>query len=174
MNSVIIAIATILILSGALAPTALASTYGYSKSCSSEEYTIGFFNGVWNTRKEAFASTALLIRETGIFLNGEDLYHDTFYNHTGEAVGATALQDIAEVVMQKAKENNFDLGEHFEVFWSAFSGESNNLISKMVNIADKTIALPLNIAEEIYTTVTIESAAAISKMMSSPPNHSRL
>jgi hypothetical protein len=72
-------------------------------------YTVGFFNGVWNTELEAMDGMNGLqdsIRqETDNYddtYNHEDVGYQLFYNHTGSTVGAGKWQDVAEVFVQRA------------------------------------------------------------------------
>ena len=74
-------------------------------------YTVGFFNGVGNTELEAQDGLAALrdaFREANNsqsdIYDHEDVAFQYFYNHTGSTVGASVLQDVAEVFIQRAHE----------------------------------------------------------------------
>lgn len=74
-------------------------------------YTVGFFNGVWNTEAEAMVSLNALKQsveeatgKSDDTYNNEDVGYQLFYNHTGSTAGGTKLQDIAEVFEQRQQE----------------------------------------------------------------------
>jgi hypothetical protein len=99
-------------------------------------YTVGFFNGVWNTELDAMDGMNALkgaVREaTGNSddtYNKEDVGYQLFYNHTG-STGNTGnavqekLQDVAEVFQQRAAELDAsgNLGtDSFFLFWEAIN-----------------------------------------------------
>lgn len=68
----------------------------------SKSYTVGVFNGVWNTEYEANAGREKLKILIATTYNSEPVNYESFYNHTGSSVGATALQDIAETFIQRS------------------------------------------------------------------------
>ena len=62
----------------------------------SKSYTLGFFNGVWNTYDQANMGRdklKLLIADT---YNNEPVKYEAFYNHTGPGYDVLGLQDVAE------------------------------------------------------------------------------
>lgn len=64
----------------------------YHSNCL-QNYTIGFFNGVWNTRIDARNSLKKL-----------KSINKVFYNDTGSNHNASSLEDIAETFIQRADE----------------------------------------------------------------------
>jgi hypothetical protein len=111
-------------------------------------YTVGFFNGVWNTELQAIDGRNALqaaFREasgrTDDTYNHEDVSYQLFYNHTGSTVGSSGLQDIAEVFEQRAKELDPSgdlLNNHFYLFWEPFNGNSAGY-SQYVGSASKPL-----------------------------------
>jgi hypothetical protein len=72
-------------------------------------YTVGFFNGVWNTELDAMDGLNGVqdaVRETtgnpNDTYNHEDVTYQLLYNHTGSTVGDGKWQDVAEVFIQRA------------------------------------------------------------------------
>ncbi|VTY38752.1 Uncharacterised protein [Xylophilus ampelinus] len=64
----------------------------------------GFFNGVWNTKKQATDGLGELRSLTGDTYRDIPIRYEQFYNQTGSGNGNTALQDLAEVFIQRGKE----------------------------------------------------------------------
>ena len=59
--------------------------------------------------------------------NHEDVNYELFYNHSGGTVGATGLQDIAEVFVQRANEldpSGSLSSNGFFFFWESYSGDT--------------------------------------------------
>lgn len=144
------------------------------KLCSSESYVVGFFNGVWNTEAEAILATSTLERMIGSEIDGENVEYETFYNNTGSEVNASGFQDIAEVFIQRAEEIEPDFGEHFEVFWSAISGDADGFLAKALNVltsdaSTATSELVAGLLSDLYTEISTESAALLSNILSDPP-----
>ena len=109
-----------------------------SDLCTAQGYSVGFFNGVWNTPDQAGEGLAALRVVNGTTLNGEPIQYEVFYNHTGSTVGASGMQDLAEVFIQRAKEidSSGELGKRWEYFWESLSGEktfTDRLISILPN-----------------------------------------
>jgi hypothetical protein len=71
--------------------------------CVSTGYTLGFFNGVWNTSVQTATSLAALRVLTEETIRSEPVQYEAFYNSTGSVTGATGLQDVAEVFQQRAR-----------------------------------------------------------------------
>lgn len=138
-------------------------------------YTIGFFNGVWNTELEAIDGRNALqnaVREaTGNqddTYNHEDVNYELFYNHTGSTVGATGLQDIAEVFEQRAQQldpSGSLFGGNFYLFWEPFYGQPPGYAdtSGSVNQSLQTFFT------DFQNTVIQQSLTTLSALFSNPP-----
>ncbi|MEE9413214.1 MAG: hypothetical protein V3V22_09215 [Methylococcales bacterium] len=128
-------------------------------------------NGVWNTEPQAMLATGALQKTIGAEYNGQPVAYETFYNKSGniDGSGATGLQDIAEVFIQRAEEIEPDLGEHFEIFWSAVSGDADGFLEKVTNILAAEAQLAVGLLSDLYTEISTEGAAAISNILSNPP-----
>lgn len=100
-------------------------------SCS-KSYTLGFFNGVWNTDHQADFGLKKLKDLIGPTYNSEPVKYKAFYNHTGSSVGATALQDLAETFIQRSAEIDAsgELGKRFEYFWEFIGSSKPTFIDK--------------------------------------------
>lgn len=72
--------------------------------CAPSGYTVSFFNGVWNSLSDASESKEKIHILLGDTYNGYPIKYGLLYNETGPALGATAMQDIAEVFEQRAAE----------------------------------------------------------------------
>ena len=73
--------------------------------CAPVGYTLGYFNGMWNTEKNARLGLKSLLAVTPSQYNGAPITGHVLYNHTGcGRVGSSCLEDIAEVFEQRAQE----------------------------------------------------------------------
>ena len=137
-------------------------------------YTVGFFNGVWNTELQGIDGRNALqaaFREasgnSNDTYNDEDVGYQLFYNHTGSSVGATPLQDIAEVFEQRANEidpSGFFSVNGFYLLWESLNGTQNysSVVSSLVPGLTKTLQQYVNAA-------ILSAAASLSTLLSSPP-----
>lgn len=95
------------------------------ESCEPPGYVVGFFNGVWNREEDAWISVAELRGAIGIqrMPTGGIVREELFYNTTGPAVGGSRAQDIAEVIMQRAREfdRSGELGGRWEFLQGSLS-----------------------------------------------------
>lgn len=152
-----------------LSSLANGNSFNHSISCTTKikHYTIGFFNGVWNTKAQAKYNGLVALKN----LMGENSYakYELFYNDTGTNVGATAVQDVAEVFIQRANEidSSKNLSKHFEILMEIMSGvDKNSLIQTIKNAVPKLIGEALN---KLYEDLATKFAAALSKLLSHPP-----
>lgn len=147
--------------------------FAYSQTsaslCDSQGYTVGFFNGVWNTNTPDGAQSGLnalkvLIGET---YKNEPVEYQLFYNNTGSTVGATGAQDVAEVFIQRAREFDAtgELGKRFEYFWEAASNGDKPFFNRLWD----TFGAEAGIIEGLYTSVITKSMAGWSTLLSNPP-----
>jgi hypothetical protein len=147
--------------------SAFLSLHVSAAPCLTPGYTIGFFNGVWNTRLGATDSLTKLYALYPATLNGLPVTKQLFYNQSGCVTpGATCLQDVAETFIQRA--NAIDasgvLAKDFVVFWEAVTGTptySNSLAGVIPSIG--------NLIGSLFTTVTNRILALTALLISTPP-----
>jgi len=135
-------------------------------SCS-KSYTLGFFNGVWNTNYQADLGRNELRVLIGDTYNNEPINYTTFYNHNGSSIGATGLQDLAETFIQRSAEIDAsgELGRRFEYFWEFIGSSEPTFIDKIKGIFSNAISL----FESLYTAINTKLVAIISYFSSNPP-----
>ena len=98
---------------------AQASVSAVQTLCLPAGYTLGFFNGIWNTEKNARLGLKALLAVAPSQYNGAPITGHVFYNHTGcGRAGSSCLEDIAEVFEQRAQEldSTGTLAGHLEYF----------------------------------------------------------
>lgn len=92
---------SMLMASIACSPTSMAQQAQSPSLCAPSGFSLGFFNGVWNTDIDADSGAAALGVLVGTkhlaadTAQQEDIKTTTFYNTTGSSIGATRLQDVA-------------------------------------------------------------------------------
>ena len=77
------------------------------QSCHTMAHLLGFFNGVWNTKKEAERSLEVMKQQNflGPDWRGAPIRYELFYNQSCKSVaGGACLQDVAEVFRQRSAE----------------------------------------------------------------------
>ncbi|MCD2512795.1 hypothetical protein [Comamonas endophytica] len=138
-----------------------------SNLCNTRGYTVGFFNGVWNTPYMAYDARVFLKNLLGIEYTGESVEYENFYNTTGEENGATMAQDIAETFIQRADEidSSGELARRFEYLWDAASDPRRPLWARLVDV----LKVPIAMAETIYTAISTKLVAGFARMLSNPP-----
>ena len=157
--------------------------------CTQEQYVVGFFNGVWNTERQASRAreklSEIILSDTSnsADIDSDSIVFESFYNHTGSVAGASAFQDVAEVFIQRADEIAPNYSENFELFWSSISGDadgffeaaSNIVLSQELNPANTTEAageLVIGLLSDLYTDISTEVAGVVSDLVSNPPTAS--
>jgi hypothetical protein len=139
-------------------------------------YTVGFFNGVWNTELDAIDGRNALqvaFREasgnSNDTYNDEDVSYQLFYNHTGSTVGATGLQDIAEVFLQRANEldpTGVLAQNNYYFFWESLGGATPGYAAS-AGVVNSLIA---NFMADFFNQEGIQAAVTtLSALFSSPP-----
>jgi len=133
----------------------------------SKSYTLGFFNGVWNTRHQASDAKRELQDLIGTTYNNESVKYEAFYNHTGASVDATALQDLAETFIQRSAEIDAsgELGKRFEYFWEFLGSSEPTFIDKIKGIFPNALSL----FDSLYTSVATKLTSIIFHFLSNPP-----
>lgn len=135
--------------------------------CAPAGYTLGFFNGVWNTYREATDGLLALNQVTTNTYNGLPISGEVFYNHTGcGTVGATCLQDVAEVFIQRATavDPAGNYSNRLEFFWDLMSG-SSTLTATISGI----IGLVTSPLDAIAADLRGQMVAGMSYQLSHPP-----
>jgi hypothetical protein len=162
-----------------LSPLATAQSGSPSNQPCELGYTVGFFNGVWNTPYDAIQgrdAVKAAVREatasSNNVYNKEDVKYELFYNHTGGASGSSTalgnkLEDVAEVFVQRANELDASgalATDSFYMFWDVVNGTT-------------TFHLPLSTASSDFDQLVSKfvndaiaaAAGGISALLSSPP-----
>lgn len=101
-----------------------------SAACAEDGYSIGFFNGVWNTKTQANRSLRAIQRLLGErYSDGAPLEYDLFYN-----TSVSNLADLAEVFEQRAIEQRSVLNARQEVYWEILTGNTGpgSLLGTMI------------------------------------------
>lgn len=142
--------------------------------CEARGYTIGFFNGVWNTLPQAIDGRMALQELLGDEYNSEPVEYENFYNTTGNSNDATMAQDIAEVFIQRAGEldSSGALAERFEYLWDIASDPQRTLLARL----QATLTAPITALEGLYTAISTKVAESWSRLLSNPPtalNHTQ-
>jgi len=136
--------------------------------CTVRGYTVGFFNGVWNTKWEADNGRDKIKYLMGETYKGETARYETFYNYSGKnpGSGATKLQDVAEVFIQRAQEIDAsgELGRRFEYFWDNLSGDKS-LTQKIRDLLPSGAL----ILDQITAGILNKMVATLGNLLSNPP-----
>lgn len=85
---------------------------------------VGFFNGVWNTEKQAGDGLDALKGLMGAEFRGKPIQYEKFYNQTGRGTGNTPAQDLAETFIQRSKELDGVLADRWEHYWGLLGGRT--------------------------------------------------
>jgi len=94
----------------------MATAQSQTALCSPGGITVGFFNGVWNTRSQAQSAREALAQLYGDTYapTGEPISYDNFFNTTGSEHGATGAEGLIETFKQRSLAEPFRavLGGH--------------------------------------------------------------
>jgi hypothetical protein len=151
-----------------LAPEAAQAQTTTGTLCTARGYTVGFFNGIWNSWASAESGKKSLQAAVGSHYNGEPISYEVYYNQTGSSqAGATGAQDVAEVFIQRALEydNSGELGQRFEYLWDVLSDGERPLWQRLTN----TVGGGALVADGMYTSLMTKALAGWSAMLSNPP-----
>lgn len=159
-----------LALLGVFLPLAFASaqtTPPAASLCANRGYVIAFFNGVWNDESGGDNGREALGALFGSTYNGEPLISELFYNHTGPALGATSLQDLAETFIQRAHELDTSgaLETRFEFLWEIISDSDQSLWDRLI----AAVPAAADLHQALLTDFRAQTAAALSNLLSTPP-----
>lgn len=136
--------------------------------CKAPGYTLGFFNGAWTTKQDAEDDLDILAAALPATYKGYDISTELFYNHTGcDAQGATCLQDLAEVFIQRAQEidSTGSLASHFELFWESIGDGNASITQKIGQIYSGAQSL----FDYLHTKMISGVMAGLSYLLSHPP-----
>lgn len=138
---------------------------------------LGFFNGVWNTRKQAEDGLDKLIKTTDSVKGKQNLAYDLFYNQTGSGkpggtkVGS-ALTDVAEVFDQRSQELGGVLSNRWETFWDILNAKhaspKSGLGSMLVLLGNKALALA-QLVDTAYSAALGKLVGGFASLLSDPP-----
>jgi len=134
---------------------------------------VGFFNGVWNTRKQATDGLAALTTATDAVRDSISVRYELFYNQTGCGhVGTTCLQDLAEVFIQRSQQLDGVLSNRWEHFWDLVGGRhtapqssTGGLLGLLGNASTALVQL----LDSIFNALLAQVFAGYAQMLSSPP-----
>lgn len=158
------------LLCAALLFTSITPAFALNLCETQQGFSALFFNGVWNTSNDANRAMFVLESTLGSTHNDEPITYDLMYNSTGEANGASAFEDIAEVFIQRANELDVDPTKHFDLFMEAVtSGGSGGFFDKVAGILGSVSSTLLGLLEDMYSALTISMAGALSHLLSNPP-----
>ncbi|MEJ6061972.1 hypothetical protein MT380_14870 [Aliivibrio salmonicida] len=108
-----------------------------ANSCKIEGYTIGFFNGVATTKKDAERGRDKIKSTLDITqYNGEKVEYQLFYNDSYiESNGFNVLADFAETFDQRTQELEQKQFDRWEAFWDIVNGKQDSSIIKKISAA---------------------------------------
>lgn len=131
--------------------------------CVSQGVVAGFYNGVWNTTTDAGVGKNALASAIGVkTTTGEDIRWEVFYNTT-----TTQWADMVETFNQRANAQNVVVGERWELFWEAVSGNGPSagwtgvIVDSTTNLADFFAG--------VANDVLAQTVAALTFTLNNPP-----
>lgn len=136
-----------------------------------DDFVVGFFNGVGNTEVQAQLSQAYVMKFHGASYEDKTIAYETFYNHTGSAVGSNTGQDLTEVFRQRADELDASgyLSERFELFYAMSNQDSGNLLDDLLQTIGDTNDNLRGLIEDLYTDISNEVLAQVGELFYEPP-----
>lgn len=111
-------------------------------TCYTMAYLVGFFNGVWNTRREAERSLEVLKQQDFIGPAWHDapVRYELFYNQSCKrSADDLCLQDLAEVFRQRSADLDGLVARRWEYFWEQVSGQHDQLGSFTQRLIDRVV-----------------------------------
>ena len=132
--------------------------------CAPSGYTLGYFNGMWNTEKNAREGLGALTKITTSTYNGATITGQVLYNHTGcGRVGSSCLEDIAEVFEQRAQEldSTGTLAGHLEYFWESL-GAAANFTDTIQNLFQGAEAIFADLQAQVIAQIATSIASTVS------------
>lgn len=138
---------------------------GSNSLCKAAGYTLGFFNGMWNTRADAKNGLDLLLAVTPSQYNGSTVSGEVFYNHTGcGRPGSSCLEDIAEVFEQRAQEldSTGTLGSRLEYFWESIGAGDASLTGQIESLFQAAASLFADLRAKVIAQIATSIAYSLS------------
>ncbi len=134
---------------------------------------VGFFNGVWNTEKDARDGLKALKTITDQLKNNKPVEYQLFYNQTGcGTAGGTCLQDVAEVFMQRDQELDGVFSQRFQYFWEMLSGNytapTSLTGSLLARLGQPALALA-QLLDDTFNLMLSKITSRFSGLLSNPP-----
>jgi hypothetical protein len=137
---------------------------------------VGFFNGVWNTEKQANDSLKALKVQTNAIRGKLATKYELFYNQTGcGAAGATCLQDVAEVFALRSLELDGVMVNRWELFWDMLAGRHTSPSSNAGGLLGLLGSIASGFAQLLDSTFNAmlgQVFAGYSYLLSNPPTSS--
>lgn len=109
-------------------------------TCNNYPHVVGFFNGVWNTRKQASEAITELRKVGGASFAQSLVRYELFYNHSMCGVptlSRSCLEDLIEVFAQRSGELEGVATKRWELFWDVVSGRYQDPTSSTRKMFDK-------------------------------------
>ena len=138
---------------------------------------VGFFNGVWNTRRQADNGLGKLKQETDAVKGTQNISYDLFYNQTGTGQASdskvgSALQDLAEVFDQRSQELDGVLASRWETFWditgARHASRSSGIGDLLQQLGGAAVELA-KLVDSIFNATLAKIVAGYAGMLSNPP-----
>lgn len=138
--------------------------------CVQEEFVVvGFFNGVWNTPKDAKDAAFLLGTRYGQEYEGKKVYYEVFYNHTGSEADSNSLQDIAEVFVQRATELDAVFEDRYDLAWELLSAHEDNFWDKIEGVLQGTAIGVVTAIQDLRSSFKEKVVELTTEVFLSPP-----
>ncbi|MHB1677530.1 MAG: hypothetical protein ACYCSS_08325 [Sulfuriferula sp.] len=125
---------------------------------------MGYFNGMWNTKKNAQKGLLALMKITPSTYNGAPITGKVLYNHTGcGRAGSSCLEDIAEVFEQRAQELDATgtLGSRLEYFWESL-GDAANFTNQIQNLFQQAKTIFADLQARVIAQIATSIASTVS------------
>lgn len=134
---------------------------------------VGFFNGVWNTEKDARDGLNALQATTNQVKDNKSVKYELFYNQTGcGRAGSSCLQDLTETFAQREQELGGVLSQRWEYFWEMLFGNytapSSLTGSLLARLGQPALALA-QLLDSIFNLMLAQIASGYAKLLSNPP-----
>ena len=138
---------------------------------------VGFFNGVFNTRRQAEQGLQQLIIQTNNVKDKQNLKFELFYIQTGsgrpgEATAISALQDLAETFDQRSRELDGVLANRWEVFWDisgAVHASINSGIGGLLKLLGNKGLDLAQLVDSIFNSLLGKTVGILARMLGNPP-----
>lgn len=147
----------------------------FMPECYTMAHLLGFFNGVWNTKREAEQSLEVMKQQSflGPDWRGAPIRYELFYNQSCKrSANESCLQDVAEVFRQRSAEIDGLLDRRWEYFWEQVTGQhtqagsfTQRLVARVAR-ADNALA---NWFDALGNAVLAKITALSTVLLENPP-----